>query len=98
MEHHPIVWGIDIGHTSVKAVKLERQGPKVSVLGYSIEPIVVEDEDSRDQAIVKALTLLAQREEIRATPVVVALSGRQVLSRTINVPMLNPKRVNRMGA
>ena len=45
MEHHPIVWGIDNSHTSVKAVKLERQGPKVSA-GYSIEPIVVEDEDS----------------------------------------------------
>ena len=96
MEASSIVWGLDIGHSSIKAVRLERTPAGAQVLGYAIEPIPVGDDVDRDEAVINALTSLAQREEIGATPVVAALSGRQVLSRSINVPIINENKVHRM--
>lgn len=96
MDKHPVVWGVDIGHSSIKAVKLSRSGDTVTVLGYAMEPIVVAESGDLDEAIVKSLQLLAQREEFGHTPVIASVSGRQIFSRTINVPMINPKRVERM--
>ncbi len=96
MHTFPVCWGLDIGHASIKAVKLARQGSQVSVMGYAIEPITVPDGGDREEAVVAALRTLAQREEIGSTPVIAALSGRQVFSRTVNIPTLNPKSIDRM--
>lgn len=96
MHTFPVCWGLDIGHASIKAVKLSRQGAHVSVLGYAIEPITVPDGGDREEAVIAALTALAIREEFKDTPVMTAMSGRQVFSRTVNIPILNPKNIDRM--
>lgn len=96
MEKYPIVWGLDIGHSSIKAAKLSRTGNTVTVMGYAIEPINVTEDGDRDEAVVKALQQLAQHEEFGGIPVVASLSGRQIFSRTINIPVLNPKKVDKM--
>ena len=96
MHTFPVCWGLDIGHASIKAVKLSRQGEKVTVLGYTIEPITVPEGGDREEAVVAALKALAIREDFRSTPVIAALSGRQVFSRTVNIPILNPKNIDRM--
>ena len=63
MEKNPVAWGLDIGHSSIKAVKLARSGEDVSVLGYAIEPIVTGENEDREVAVLKALEHLATREE-----------------------------------
>ncbi len=96
MDKYPVVWGLDIGHSSIKAAKIARNGNAVTVLGYAIEPITVTEDGDRDEAVVKALQQLAQHEEIGGVPVIASLSGRQIFSRTINIPVLNAKKVDRM--
>ena len=96
MDKYPVVWGVDIGHSSIKAAKLSRAGDVVTVLGYAIEPIVVGEKGDWDEAVVKTLQQMVQREDFGSTPVVASVSGRQIFSRTINIPMLNPKKVDRM--
>ena len=96
MHTFPVCWGLDVGHASIKAVKLSRQGTQVSVLGYAIEPITVPEGGDREEAVVAALKALALREDFKDIPVVAALSGRQVFSRTVNIPILNPKNIDRM--
>ena len=96
MQTYPVAWGLDIGHSSIKAVKLSRQGEKATVLGYTIEPIHVAEGGDRDEAVVNALRSMAVREEFGETPVVASLSGRQVWNKTVNIPMINPKNVDRM--
>ena len=94
MDAYAVAWGLDIGHSAIKAVKLARSADSVTVLGYVIEPIAQEGE--RGEVLVAALKHLAAREEFGATPVYVALSGKQVLSRTVNVPVLNAKDIGRI--
>jgi type IV pilus assembly protein PilM len=96
MEKNQIAWGLDIGHSSIKAVKLSRSGDGAVVLGYAIEPITTGENTDREEAVVKALELLATREEMGNAPVVASLSGRQIFSRTINIPIINPKTVDKM--
>ena len=96
MHTFPVCWGLDIGYASIKAVKLSRQGTQVTVLGYAIEPITIPEGGDREEAVISALKALALREEFGAIPVVAALSGRQVLTKTVNIPILNPKNVDRM--
>ncbi len=96
MQKNPVAWGLDIGHSSIKAVKLSRLGDAVTVLGYAIEPIVSGDATDREEAVVKALEALATREEFGGLPVVASLSGRQIFYKSINIPVINPKKVDRM--
>lgn len=96
MDSHPIAWGLDIGHSSIKAVKLSRSGDGVTVLGYAIEPISVPEGGDRDQAVIAALQAIVAREEFGATPVFAAISGRQVFTRAVNVPVINQKRMHQM--
>ncbi|NRA39510.1 MAG: type IV pilus assembly protein PilM [Planctomycetes bacterium] len=96
MESFTVVWGLDIGHTSIKAVKMARSGEDVTVIGYAIEPIPRGEDVDRDSVVQDALKALAEREQINDAPVIVALSGRQIFSRTINVPVLNQNKIGRM--
>src|ERR1043165_970587 len=96
MEKHPIVWGLDIGHSSIKAVKLSRTGNSVTVMGYAIEPITVTEDGDRDEAVVKALQQLATHEEFGGPPVFPALPARQISSRPITTPVRNPKKGDKM--
>ena len=96
MEKSPVAWGIDIGHSSIKAVKIARVGDAGSVAGYSIEPITTGEDVDREEAVVKALTALATREQFGNSPVVACLSGRQIYAKTINIPVINPKKVDKM--
>lgn len=96
MDNHPVAWGLDIGHSSIKAVKISRGVDGATILAYAIEPIATGENTDREDAVVKALEMLATREEMGNAPVVASLSGRQIFSRTINIPVINPKKVDKM--
>ncbi len=96
MDKHPVAWGLDIGSSSIKAVKLARAGTTVTVMGYTIEPIIVTEDGNREEAVVKAINSMALREDFGSAPVLACLSGRQVLTRTVNIPTLNAKKLDRM--
>ncbi len=96
MDSFPVAWGLDIGHATIKAVKLSRSNTGVTVLGYAIEPITVPEGGDRDLALAAALQALVAREEFGTTPVFAAISGRQVFTRPVNVPVINPKKMHTM--
>lgn len=96
MLKHPVAWGLDIGHSSIKAVKLARGKGDVTVQGYTIEPISVPEGGDRDEVLVAALQQMAAREEFGDTPVVAALSGRQVWTKTVNIPEVAANKLARM--
>ena len=95
MESNTTAWGLDIGHGSVKAVKLHREGGNVELVGYALEPI--QSGDDRDENVATALESLASRESLSDAPVVVALSGKEIFTKTINIPVLNAKSIHRMA-
>jgi type IV pilus assembly protein PilM len=98
MQAYPAVWGIDIGQSTIKAVRMVREGSAPTVSGYSIEPIEVDDGGDRNEAFEAAMVNLVNREDLRALPVVISLSGSQSFSKIVNIPVLseNQKNLRRM--
>jgi type IV pilus assembly protein PilM len=96
MDSYPIAWGLDIGHSTIKAVKLSRTGTGVLVQGYAMEPVTVPDGGDRNQAVLTALQAIAAREEFGSTPVFAAISGRQVYTKSANIPLINQKKMGKM--
>jgi type IV pilus assembly protein PilM len=97
MAQFTAAWGLDIGETSVKAVKLMRAGSRINVAGYAVEPIEHGEDVDRDAAVADALrTLVLHQDGITREPVYAALSGQKVFSKSINLPVINPKTVHRM--
>ena len=94
MQAYPAVWGIDIGHATIKAIKMVRSGGEATVTDYAIEPIVVDDGGERDEAFEKAMIALVEREDLRTLPVVISLSGSQSFSKIVNVPVLSENQKN----
>ncbi|MFW5829043.1 MAG: type IV pilus assembly protein PilM [Planctomycetota bacterium] len=97
MAQFTTAWGLDIGQTSIKAVKLVRAGTRINVAAYAVEPIEHGEDVDRDAAVADALrTLVDLQDGLGHEPVYASLSGRQVFSKTINLPVINPKTVHRM--
>jgi type IV pilus assembly protein PilM len=94
MDSNTTAWGLDIGFSGIKAVQLQREGSQVMLAGYALQPI--EQGGDRDQAVADALQALAAQENLSDAPVIVALSGRQIFTKTINIPVLNAKSIHRM--
>lgn len=96
MNAYDHVWGLDIGFTSIKAVKLGKSGDSLTVLDYTIEAIPQGESVDRDQAVVQALKNIATSENIAGAPVVISLSGRQIFARTINIPITDKRNILKM--
>ena len=96
MDKHQVAWGVDIGHSSIKAVKLSRKGNQVVVEGYAIAAITVPEDGDRGEAVVQALAQLAVEEQFGTTPVYMALPGRQVFSKPVNIPLLGERKIDRI--
>lgn len=81
------VWGLDIGHSSIKAVQMERTGSVAEVTNFDvieIEPS--EDDNTRPGRVQTALGELLTRRSLRPYPVLVAVAGNQTFFRPFSLP------------
>jgi len=88
------VWGLDLGHSSIKAVRLERAGSIAELTNFDvieIEPS--EDENTRPARVQAALTELLKRRRIGQEPVIVAVSGNQSFFRPFSLPSVTPSKL-----
>ena len=88
------VWGLDIGHSSIKAVQMERTGSIAEVTSFDvieIEPS--EDESTRPARVHRALAELLGRRRIAGNPVLVAVAGNQALFKPFSLPAAPASRL-----
>lgn len=89
-----IFWGIDIGSSSVKAVKAEVVNGKLNLLDCMMVPIASSG-DSTDPAFGSiesakaALKTLIEDKDLEGVPVGISISGRNVLPRYFNLPPID---------
>ncbi|MGR5237869.1 type IV pilus biogenesis protein PilM [Vibrio alfacsensis] len=84
-----LVTGIDIGHTSLKAVVLKPNGNGYAVLGYKEiilkEGIVAENNTINHQEIVKTLKEMKKALPFRARQVAISVPDNAVISKTLQI-------------
>ncbi|HPD14089.1 MAG TPA: type IV pilus assembly protein PilM [Planctomycetota bacterium] len=92
-----IAWGIDIGESAVKAVKVRRAGDTVIVQEY--HTVACESRAGEAQAadrefrVRNALTELQYQADLKSAATAVSLPGRDVFPRFIPLPPVEKKRI-----
>jgi type IV pilus assembly protein PilM len=86
-----IFWGIDIGFSSVKAVKAEAIDGKLTLLDCMVIPIAPPADESDPalgsiESAKNALKILIEDKGLEGVPVGISISGRNVFSRYFNLP------------
>lgn len=81
-----VVWGLDIGNSALKAVKMERQGTEAKVVDFDIISIAGEDDKERAARIQSAFTTLTQNHKFGNDPVYISVPGNVCLHREFQLP------------
>lgn len=91
------IWGIDMGHAALKALKLRAVGAdKVEVVAFDyIEhaKMLSQPDADRDALIAEALETFSSRHQLAKEPLVVAVPGQQTLARFTKLPPVEPKKI-----
>ncbi len=88
------VWGIDIGYSAIKAVKISRSGQTAEIIDFDVAEIEPDEDDStRPMRIQLALRGLAARKSIGATPVILSIPGHQTFFRPFHLPAVPDRKV-----
>lgn len=91
--------GLDIGSNNVKAVELAESGKDLVLKHVGFSPIeaipdLTNDED-RHRAVIKAIRAVLPSENLKSKKVVTALSGKNVIIRTVSLPKGPVTRLSR---
>ncbi|MCA8924100.1 MAG: type IV pilus assembly protein PilM [Planctomycetes bacterium] len=91
------VWGLDIGRSALKAVKLRSTGDGIEILAVEHIPYPIEeDEDDQQEAKAEALTSFLENQRIGSDQVVVGLAGLHAFSRFIKLPPVDASQVEKL--
>jgi len=92
-----VAWGIDIGDSAVKAVKLRRVGDSVVIQDYRTIPCETRPEEAsssdKEYRVRSALVTLLREVKLKGATVVVSMPGRDVFPRFIPLPPVEKKRI-----
>jgi len=94
---HNSAWGIDIGDSAIKAVRLKKVGDSVVVQDYRTIPCESRPEEAqasdKEYRVRNALATLEREVNLRGSTIVVSMPGRDVFPRFIPLPPVEKKRI-----
>jgi type IV pilus assembly protein PilM len=93
------VWAIDLGNSSLKALRLANVGGVVQVIGFDhiqhgkilsgsgVKPA------ERDELIALSLRQLVQRNDLSSDEIIISVPSQNSFARFVNLPPVEPKRI-----
>jgi type IV pilus assembly protein PilM len=93
---HNTVWGLDIGNSAVKAVKMMRFGNEARIVDFDIIDIGGEEEGNRTERVKSALQTLCSHHGFGDDPVYLSLPGDQCLFREFQLPPGSEQKVEEL--
>src|SRR5437868_2448977 len=92
-----IVWGLDIGSSAIKAVKMQRFGNECSIIDFDIIDIPGGDDPAeRPARLSAAMKNLTETHKFGNDPVILAIPGAVCLHREFALPPSPEARVHEM--
>ena len=89
-------WGIDLGHSALKAVQLIRSGAELRIHDVEIiehERAIVQSGAEREAMIRSCLIQFAQRHPSEGEPVAIGISGHEAQSASAKLPPIAPEKI-----
>ncbi|MDR2761502.1 MAG: pilus assembly protein PilM [Planctomycetaceae bacterium] len=92
------VWGIDIGNSSLKALRcnLNRESGKIEALAFDFiehSKILSQPGSEPDEIIAETLQLFLSRNITKGDKVAISVSGQNTISRFLKLPPVDPKKI-----
>jgi type IV pilus assembly protein PilM len=92
-------WGIDLGHSAIKAVRMGRSGGTFQVTGYEIidlAKVLSDPKASREERLRAGVQALINKHGLRSEKVVISIPAKGVLSKFIDLPPVDRKKIPEM--
>ncbi len=89
-------WGVEIGQSALKAVKLRELGDRVEAVDVVFMPhakILSRAEENTAELVRAALSRFVAEHPIGKTPVIISVPGHHTLARFTKLPPVDPKKV-----
>ncbi len=89
-------WGIEVGSHAIKAIRLVRNGDKVTVADFDVLPfkqILTTPDLNVDEAIQLNLDQFLSKRSIKRSTVVVSVPGNAAFAKFAKLPPVEPKRI-----
>ncbi|MCC5830568.1 MAG: type IV pilus assembly protein PilM [Phycisphaeraceae bacterium] len=89
-------WGVEVGASAIKAVRLVRSGDQITLAEYEILPfksVLTAPDNEADSEIQVNLDRFVHRHDLSRTPVVVSVPGNAAFARFAKLPPVEPKQV-----
>ncbi|HLX60468.1 MAG TPA: pilus assembly protein PilM [Planctomycetota bacterium] len=91
-----IVWGLDIGSSAIKAVKMQRFNTECSIIDFDIIDIPAGDEAERPARLNAAMKNLTETHKFGNDPVFLAIPGAVCLHREFTLPPTAEAKLHEM--
>ena len=92
-----VAWGIDIGESAVKAVKVRKVGDSAVIQDYRTVPCEARPEQAqggdKEYRVRNALATLQREVKLKGAEIAVSMPGRDVFPRFISLPPVERKRI-----
>ena len=82
-------WGLDVGITSLKAIKLRRDGDKVAVEACEViehDKFLSEPDVDRDDLIRQSVRRFLERHQVKGESIFVGVPGSSTFARFVKLP------------
>lgn len=89
------VWGLELGTSSIKAVKMLPGKDALEILAVDVIDLPAQDEDieeSHEDRLRGALTEFKGKHKVGAEAIWISIPGHQTFNRLISLPYLDPKK------
>lgn len=91
-----VAWGLDVGITSLKAIKLRRDGDRVAVEAFDViehDKFLSEPDLDKDEVIRRTLQKFLERNPLKRDTVYVGVPGATTFARFVKLPPVQPNRI-----
>ncbi len=92
----PGVWGIDLGQSALKALRLQLSGGEVTATAFDYieHPKILSQPDADpDQLTREALETFLSRNQIRSDLIAISVPGQTGLARFVKLPPVEAKKI-----
>lgn len=94
-----VFWGIDIGRSALKAVKIEKhKGNRLEIVDLDLIEFEIGDNEDvdRDELVRDALQTLKSRRKLGGEPLFFSIPGHGTFNRTVSLPPVDAKQIPEM--
>ena len=91
-----VAWGLDVGTTALKAIKLRKDGEQVSVEAFDVvehEKFLTEPDVDKNEIIKHTLGKFLERNGVKKETVFIGVPGSSTFARFVKLPPVETKKI-----